>query len=87
VLSLCERLLEIARAGLARIHDLDTKGRDESCFLRPLEASVARGETFAERLLRLLRDEWGGDLSRLWEEVEFFDEDETRELTEPCCPT
>jgi hypothetical protein len=42
--------------------------------------SVSTGETFAERLLRLYQTKWGGDLSRLWDEVEFFHENETIEL-------
>ncbi|MBI1948307.1 MAG: glutamate--cysteine ligase [Deltaproteobacteria bacterium] len=80
ILPLCERLLDIAAGGLARLSCKDAQGRDESRFLRPLVESVARGETFAERLLGLYRDRWHGDLSRIWEEVEFFHEDETREL-------
>lgn len=80
ILPLCERLLEIGSAGLARLACKDAQGRDETRFLRPLVDSVARGETFAERLLGLYRDRWQGDLSRIWEEVEFFHEDETREL-------
>ncbi|OGQ24375.1 MAG: hypothetical protein A2138_27500 [Deltaproteobacteria bacterium RBG_16_71_12] len=80
ILPLCERLLEIATGGLARLACLDGQGRDETRYLKPLVDSVARGETFAERLLSLHRDRWDGDLSRIWEEVEFFHEDETREL-------
>lgn len=77
ILPLCERLLDIAAGGLARLACRDAQGRDETHFLRPLVDSVARGETFAERLLALYRDKWQGDLARLWEEVEFFHEDET----------
>lgn len=80
ILPLCERLLDIAQGGLQRLACLDGQGRDEARFLRPLVDSVARGETFAERLLGLYRDRWSGDLSRIWEEVEFFHEDETREM-------
>ncbi|MCC7071251.1 MAG: glutamate--cysteine ligase [Deltaproteobacteria bacterium] len=80
ILPLCERLLDIAAGGLARLCCRDAAGRDETRFLRPLVESVALGQTFAERLLALLRDKWQGDLSRIWEEVEFFHEDETAEL-------
>jgi glutamate--cysteine ligase len=86
VLSLCDRLLQIAKGGLARIGDKDERGNDETGFLKTLEDSVARKETFAERLVRKLREDWNGDLTRLWEEVEFFHEDETRELTRPSRP-
>ncbi len=85
VLALCEQLLEIARAGLQRINHTDAKGRNESCYLRALETSVERGETFAERLLRLYRDNWGHNLDRLWDEVEFYDEDDSREIAAPQC--
>lgn len=80
ILPLCGRLLEIAAGGLARLACLDAQGRDEARYLRPLADSVARGETFAERLLSLHRDRWQGDLSRIWEEVEFFHDDETAQL-------
>lgn len=80
LLPLCERLVDIARGGLERLGCKDGRGRDESWFLRPLVESVQRGQTFAERLLDLYQHRWQGDLSRIWEEVEFFHEDETREL-------
>ncbi len=80
ILPLCERLLDIVAGGLARLACTDSLGRDETRFLRPLVDSVARGQTFAERLLELWRGPWHEDLSRIWEEVEFFHDDETAEL-------
>ncbi len=83
ILERCARLVEIARDGLVRIGAKDEEGADESRYLRTLFDSVEAGETFAERLLRLYRERWDGDLDCLWEEVEFFHEDETLELS---CP-
>jgi glutamate--cysteine ligase len=80
ILERCRRLVDVAAGGLRRIGEKDSTGADETRYLRPLLESVARGETFAERLLRLYRERWNEDLSRLWEEVEFFHEDETVEL-------
>ena len=48
------QLLEIASGGLSRIADLDAQGRDESLFLRPLQARVESGQTAAELLLSAL---------------------------------
>lgn len=80
ILERCGRLVDIARAGLARIGASDGDVQDETPYLRTLAESVQRGETFAERLLRHHRERWHGDLSRIWEEVEFFHDDETAEL-------
>jgi glutamate--cysteine ligase len=78
-----EQLVEIAQGGLARIGAVDRDGKDESRYLQPLVESVARGETFAERLLRSFDERWHRNLDGLWEEVEFFDEDATVELVRP----
>jgi len=45
-------VLDIARGGLERIADLDPTGQDETIFLKPLEALVARGESPADRRRR-----------------------------------
>jgi glutamate--cysteine ligase len=80
VLDACAQLVAIATRGLQRIGEKDTDGTDESRYLRTLVQSVSTGETFAERLIRLYETKWNRDLSRLWDEVEFFHEDETIEL-------
>lgn len=67
----CERLVEISRAGLERLSARDGT-RDETGFLRPLISVVEERRTFAERLLDKYRYEWGGDISRIWDEIEFF---------------
>lgn len=80
ILEKAERLVDISRAALVRFGNADAEGKDESRYLKPLIDSVSKGETFAERLLRHYRERWGGNLDRLWDEVEFFHEDETVEL-------
>ncbi len=49
---LSENLLDIASAGLSRLHCVDDQGRDESIYLRPLVERVQRGETYAEFLVK-----------------------------------
>ena len=43
-------------------------GDNETGFLDPLHQIVSRNATPAERLLRLYKTEWQGDLSRIYEE-------------------
>jgi glutamate--cysteine ligase len=72
--SYCERLLDISRGGLERIAASEGL-QDETGFLRPLVTVVQERRTFAERLLDKYRDEWCGDISGIWNEIEFFAED------------
>ena len=60
--------LAIAQGGLAARARLNTSGDNETGFLDPLHEIVSRNETPAERLLRLYHGEWGGDISRVYEE-------------------
>jgi glutamate--cysteine ligase len=71
VLSLCQRLLEIASAGLVRLGEKNAAGDDESIYLRPLFESVASGKTFAEQLLDRFHGPWKQSLVPLWDELEF----------------
>ena len=64
-------VLAIARAGLAARNRLNSGGDNECGFLQPLEEIVANGRTPAERLLALYHGEWGGDLSRIYDEKRF----------------
>jgi glutamate--cysteine ligase len=59
-------MLSLARAGLARRQRLDSRGRDETHFLDPLDAIVA-GRTEAERLIALFQTEWGGSVEPAFE--------------------
>ncbi len=64
---LAARLVDIASAGLRRRARIDDSGGDETGYLAPLRNAIANGETPAERLLRLYRDDWAGDLTQIFE--------------------
>ena len=68
LLDVAREALEIARGGLTARGRLNESGDNETGFLDPLHEIVSRGETPAERLLRLYHGEWGGDISRVYEE-------------------
>ncbi|HVR91323.1 MAG TPA: glutamate--cysteine ligase [Novosphingobium sp.] len=62
-------VLAIARSGLAARGRLNTAGDNETGFLAPLDEIVASGKVPAQRLLDKFHGEWGGDLSRIYEEA------------------
>ena len=64
-----KRILDIAHAGLAARRRTNSAGDDETGFLDPLRQIVASGKTPAERLLDRYNGEWGGDLSRIYDEM------------------
>ena len=64
-------VLAIARSGLIARNRLNAGGDSEAGYLQPLDDIVARGKTSAERLLDLYHGEWGGDLSRVYDEKSF----------------
>jgi len=72
VLQLAEQLLELSSAGLERLRAPEAKS--EAVFLAPLEKAVTSGQTFADDLLRLYRDEWDEDVTHLYEHLEFSEE-------------
>jgi glutamate--cysteine ligase len=57
-----------ARAGLTARARLNGAGDSEASFLNPLDEIVASGKVPAQRLLDKYHGEWGGDLSRVYEE-------------------
>jgi glutamate--cysteine ligase len=68
-------LRDLARDALAIAHDglsaraaTGQSGDNETGFLSPLDEIVSSGEVPAQRLLRLYETEWGGDISRVYEE-------------------
>jgi glutamate--cysteine ligase len=65
------RVLDIAADGLTRRARLNSAGDNEGGFLDPLRDVVATGMTPADRLLHKYDGEWGGDLSRIYEEFSF----------------
>jgi glutamate--cysteine ligase len=64
-------VLEIAAGGLTRRARLNSAGDNEGGFLDPLRDVVATGMTPADRLLHKYEHEWGGDVSRIYEEFSF----------------
>jgi len=71
LLALGERVLDIAEAGLNARGRLNASGDNESGFLDPLREVLASGRTPAERLLERYHGDWGGDISRIYEEESF----------------
>ncbi len=60
--------LAIAHSGLAARRQLNSIGDDETGFLSPLDEIVSSGKVPAQRLLDKFHGEWGGDISRIYEE-------------------
>jgi glutamate--cysteine ligase len=69
--ALGERILAIAESGLNARARLNASGDNESGFLDPLREVLASGKTPAERLLERYHGEWGGDISRIYDEESF----------------
>lgn len=61
-------VLKIARSGLNARAALNAAGDNESGFLGPLDDIVASGKVPAQVLLDKYHGEWGGDLTRVYEE-------------------
>ena len=66
--NIAAEVLAIARSGLNARARLNGIGDNESGFLSPLDEIVASGKVPAQRLLDKYHGEWGGDLSRVYEE-------------------
>jgi len=76
VLDLARRLVDISSSGLELIGARNARNEDERRFLRPLRRALDEELTFAEMLLKLYREEWNGSLEPLWEEIEFWPDNE-----------
>ena len=63
------QVLDIARSGLAARARLDSGGSNETGFLAPLDDIVKSGKVPAQRLLDLYEGEWGGEITRVYEEM------------------
>jgi len=61
-------VLDISRAGLSARGNLNSSGDNESGYLEPLDEIVRSGKVPAQRLLDKFHGEWGGDISRVYEE-------------------
>ena len=64
-------VLDIAGRGLSARRRLSSSGDDESGFLEPLREVVRSGKVPAQVLLDRLAGEWGGDLSKVYEDYSF----------------
>jgi glutamate--cysteine ligase len=71
ILDLAVVLLRLAEKGLARRHQLDRNGRDETRYLRPLQEIVARGITPAEELLAQYHGPWNGSVDPVFDEYAY----------------
>ena len=65
---IAKEVLAIARAGLNARAQLNGAGDSEAGFLNPLDEIVSSGKVPAQRLLDKYHGEWGGDLSRVYDE-------------------
>ena len=63
--------LAIAESGLRARGEVNSMGESEVGFLRPLIDMVTEGRTSADILLERYHREWGGDVSRVYDERSF----------------
>ncbi|HEY2131617.1 MAG TPA: glutamate--cysteine ligase [Acetobacteraceae bacterium] len=68
VRNLARDMVAIARGGLCARSRFDTAGQDETRYLAPLEAIVNGAPTQAEAWLARFHGEWGGDVTRIFNE-------------------
>jgi len=71
VQDLAKEVVEIAQGGLQRRRRLGALGEDEGDFLTVLRDIAERGETPAEKKLRLYHQKWGQDIRRIYEEFSY----------------
>ncbi|MEE1877586.1 glutamate--cysteine ligase [Altererythrobacter litoralis] len=68
LLDLARDVLAISRQGLASRARLNSSGDNETGFLEPLDEIVESGKVPAQLLLDLYNGEWGGDITRVYEQ-------------------
>ena len=61
-------VMAISRAGLTARARTNASGDNETIYLAPLDEIVASGKVPAEVLLDKFNGEWGGDITRVYEE-------------------
>jgi glutamate--cysteine ligase len=71
MLDLARRVIAISESGLNARARLNAAGDSESGYLDPLREIVARGKSPADHLLERYRGDWGGDVSRIYDEMSF----------------
>ncbi len=68
---LAKDVLDIATVGLNARGQINSMGDNESGFLNPLRQIVDCGKSPAQQLLEKYHGEWGGDLSKVYDEMSF----------------
>ena len=68
---LAHRVLDIAAAGLAARGEVNSMGDNEVGFLEPLRRIAKSGKSPAHDLLDRYEGPWGGDLSKIYDELSF----------------
>ena len=68
---LAHRVLDIAAAGLAARGQVNSMGDNEVGFLEPLRRIAQSGKSPAHDLLDRYEGPWGGDLSKIYDELSF----------------
>lgn len=71
VQEIAQNALAIAEKGLKRRAVLDANGNDETVYLEPLKEIVSSGRNWAQRLEEKFNKEWGGDINRVFEEMDY----------------
>ena len=64
-------ILEISRAGLNARAKMNSHGENETVFLQELDRMALIGESNADRLIRLYKGAWDGDITRTYKECIF----------------
>ncbi len=68
---LAKKVLAIAHVGLAARDEINSMGDNETAFLNPLHQIAESGMSVAHQLLDKFNGEWGGDVSRVYDEMSF----------------
>ena len=71
VQDMAKDILEISRAGLNTRAKMDSHGENETVFLQELDRMAMVGENNADRLIRLYKGAWDGDITRTYKECIF----------------
>jgi len=67
--ALCGEMLDIALAGLERINALNSRGENETIFLKPMIHAVTHRKTQAESWLEAYHNSWSGNIDRIFIEA------------------
>ena len=71
LIEVAREVIAICETGLKNRARLDSRERDESHFIEPLQERVAGGPVPAEGLLEAYENDWGGDIDKLYEDIAY----------------